>query len=282
MPVAYRIQIEFVWGHQSRIIGLSRSNPSFYYPPPTTIMGAIAESLSKRYGLGEKPSTARKLISSISGKLLAIGVRPINAVPIKYMDINKIIAVKKTGREFYPDPREIAKSFDAPARGKTIMVSLDDEPPTIEALLVLRDNVLNVLGKRMIIDRGILWDIHRLGSKESIVSIRDVEEAREVEIISERIVSTMYSFPVNGGVDIIDEINGRWVYEMYINPFTLFPEKSILEYYLEGKNIVLYKIPILSLPRRKPMARLRISEPLVAYKAVFNGHYKPVIVGRRP
>ncbi|MCD6487631.1 MAG: CRISPR-associated protein Cas5 [Desulfurococcales archaeon] len=276
---AYRFRVEFVWGHQSRIIGLSKTNPSYYYPPPTTIIGAIGEVLAKKYRLGEKPETTRRLLAEISSKILAIGVKPVNAVPVKHMDINKILAVKITGGIRYPSTRNILGSFDAPARGKTIMSSLDGNPPMIDIALVLTDIVFNIGGKRVKLYKDVLWGIHRLGSKESIVSTIRVDYSTDVGV-EEGIVVTKYSFPVTNGVEPLEEIRRKWVYEVYVDPFKMDPRKSVLEAYLRGDYVTVYRVPIKIEAIKEPSIKLRISKPMAAYNIKFNGRHREIIVGR--
>jgi len=276
--MAYKLKVEFTWGHQSRIIGLSKSNPSFYYPPPTTILGALAEVLAKRYELGEKPETSRKLIANLSKKLLALGLRPLNTIPLKYMDLNRIIAVKITRGIHYPSPKDLAGSFDAPARGKTIMSPLTEESPTIEILMVLRDDEFKFNGKKIVVDKEFLWDIHRLGSRESIVSVVDVDYSDKIESLH-GVVATRYSFPVMSGVSIEGEIKKRWIYEIYVNPFDLREDQSILDYYLKGENTIAYKVPLMIVAREYPVIRVRVDKPMTAYKVFFK-QIKTIIIGR--
>ncbi|MEM4886214.1 MAG: type I-A CRISPR-associated protein Cas5a, partial [Thermofilum sp.] len=50
--------VEFIWGFQSRVVGMSKSSPSFLLPPPTTVLGAIAEAYARRKGLSEGRASA--------------------------------------------------------------------------------------------------------------------------------------------------------------------------------------------------------------------------------
>lgn len=156
---AFIVDVEFVWGFQTRIAGLSKTSPSFYYPPPTTFLGALGESIARKLGVGE--SAGRGIIASLGRELLALGIRPLNCVPLKYEDINKIIAVKLTSGIPYPDPRNMASSYDSPARGKTVMVSLDENSPILRFLLVFRKDKIDLRGKALELDEDYFWRIHR-------------------------------------------------------------------------------------------------------------------------
>ncbi len=279
MLYAYRFRVEFVWGHQSRIIGLSKTNPSYYYPPPTTIIGAICEALAKDYGLGEKPDTTRKLLATISSKLLAIGVKSVNAVPMKHIDINKIIAIKIVSGIVYPSTKNIVASFDAPGRGKTIMSSLDNNPPMIDIALVLRDTILAIEGRRIEIDKNTLWEIHRLGSKESIVSVNKVDYSEDIEV-EEGVAITKYSFPVTNGVKVLEEVRRKWMYEVYMDPFKIKHDGKPLEEYLRGENTIAYRVPIKIVAGDDPKIKVQVSSPMAIYSIGFNGRRREKLIGR--
>lgn len=277
---AYRIRIEFVWGHQSRIIGLSKTNPSYYYPPPTTILGAVAEPLAKEHGLGENPGTTRSLLGKLSQNLLAIGIKPVNALPVKYMDINRIIAVGGRKEKKYPTPKDLGGSFDAPARGKTIMSPLRlDEPPTIDIAFVFRKPSISINGRELIINDDLLWRIHRLGSKESIVSVIDVEQTDKISV-EQGLTITSYSFPITGCVSVVEKIIGQWAYEVYINPFRLTTEPLLYQYFL-GKNLLTYMVPLKTSIHDDPMIKIRVGGSHAIYSMVF-GDRQERIVGVMP
>ncbi len=277
---AYKLRIEFVWGHQSRIIGLSKTNPSYYYPPPTTILGAVAEPIAKEYKLGENPTTTRRLLSTISKNLLAIGLRPVNTIPVKYMDINKIIAVR-VRKEKYPSPRDLPGSFDAPARGKTIMVPLDGNPPSIEVILVFEEENMFFEGRSIRIAPDLLWEIHRLGSKESKVSVTDLEESTDIDV-EEGIATTRYSLPLLDGVEVIEKIRGRWAYEAYVNPYMLGSDKPLLQQYLSGIQLTTYMVPIKTAPDENPSIKVRVREPAAIYSVRFGGSRERVVGVAKP
>lgn len=263
----YIVDIEFTWGFQACVPAQSKTSPSFYYPPPTTFLGAIAEAIAKRNSIGEREG--RRIISSLSKNLCAIGLRPLNCQPIKYEDISKIIAIKITSRVICPDPRSLKRSMDSPARGRTIMVSLDDEPPRIRFFTVWREPLIKIGEIEVDVTAEDFWRIHRIGSKEGVVSTVDIIEAKEIEVIKDNNVKTSYTFPlVNNGTKLIYAW-GRWVSEVYINPF------NVQEYdmkmnpftgYVLGENLTVYIIPILTQILNPPRYDLKISGKISAYK----------------
>jgi len=245
--IGYIADIEFVWGFQSRIAGLSKTSPSFYYPPPTTFLGSLAESISKKENIGE--DRGRSLIPTLSKELLAIGLRPLNCVPIKYEDINRIIVIRK-GTDLFPNPltREGRKRlFDSPGRGKTLLSSLDGEAPKIRWFIVFKSNSLRFEGDKLELTEEHLWGIHRLGSKESRVSVIDVKVSDKLLTAKGRVISN-YSFQVNKGIKPIGVKQERWIGEVYMDPYNLKAYDRIenpVSGYLQGEKLSLFMVPIL-------------------------------------
>ncbi|WP_233437584.1 type I-E CRISPR-associated protein Cas5/CasD [Candidatus Korarchaeum cryptofilum] len=262
---AFIVDVEFVWGFQTRIAGLSKTSPSFYYPPPTTFLGALGESIARKLGVGE--SAGRGIIASLGRELLALGIRPLNCVPLKYEDINKIIAVKLTSGIPYPDPRSIASSYDSPARGKTVMVSLDENSPILRFLLVFRKDKIDLRGKALELDEDYFWRIHRLGSKESRVSVIDVRRKDGIDAEEGKIISK-YSFPVMKGVQPLEELQRKWLYETYISPRDIeYSERAnpVLTY-MESRSLIPFRIPILVVRTEEPEFIVEVREPSAYYR----------------
>lgn len=265
--IGYIADYEFSWGFQARIVGLSKTSPSFYYPPPTTFLGALAESVAKDFGIPE--SRGRNLMAKISENLLAIGWKAMNCIPIKYSDINRIVSIRVSGEAgLCPDPQNLNKSFDSPARGKTILCSVDGEAPKIRWFIVLKNDVIEFDGKKIRIDDSSFWKIHRLGSKESVVSAVNVERVAVDQ--KEGVVYTTYSYPIEGVKEI--DRQGRWEFEVYINPY----EPSLpdpLSNYFSGNKAKAFRIPILRVTA--PESKVQLLD-CVAYKS--NGE---VVIGCR-
>jgi CRISPR-associated protein Cas5a/b/c len=266
--IGFIVDTEFSWGFQANVVGLSKTPPSFYYPPPTTFLGALSETFAKEYNLGE--SKGRTIMQELGKKLLAIGVKPVNCLPVRYEDINRIIAVKRTGGILYPNPVDLTGSFDSPARGKTFLMSLDeDAAPQLRWFLVFKDLELELMGTKFIVSEDQFWKIHRLGSKESRVSVVDVKNIKDFEI--ERmngVIETTYSFPVKKVKILKEETPKNWTSETYINPFNFsaYPLKD----YLECKNLVVFKVPLIYVAEEEYYCRVEAE----AYK-----YKEEVVVG---
>lgn len=272
---AFAVDVEFVWGFQARIAGLSKTSPSFHYPPPTTFLGALGGSVARGLGMGE--SAGRRIITALGRDLLAFGLKPMNCIPIKYEDINKIIAVKMTSGILYPNPRNLSSSYDSPARGKTVMASLDENPPTVRFILVLKEEEIKFEDEAAIIDEDHFWKIHRLGSKESRVSVIDVKRYNYVNALEGR-TSSEYSFPIINGVNPLG-LQGRWLYESYINPREMsYAERdNPTSIYMEGRSLIPFRIPVLVTRIERPKLMVEVRYPAAFYE--ING--EGIVIGWR-
>jgi len=252
---AFLVDVEFDWGFQARVVGLSKTSPSYDYPPPTTFLGALSESLSRRHLLGEDTKISNALLRALASDTLALGVRPLNCRPLKYSDVNRIIAYKITKGVHYPTSKNLAGSFDAPSRGKTLLATLEPgEPPKLRWFIVFEEGRIRVSGREIEVTADDFWRIHRIGSKESRVSVCNVEDiSARVEVRSGEEQRTNYSFPVVEGVTPKGEIGGRWVYNVYVDPWRLSElEGSILRAYYEKKALAPYKLPIMAYASDRP------------------------------
>uniref|UniRef100_A0A7C4FCA7 CRISPR-associated protein Cas5 n=1 Tax=Thermofilum pendens TaxID=2269 RepID=A0A7C4FCA7_THEPE len=230
----YSVDVEFTWGFQARVAGLGKSPPSFLFPPPTTLVGALAASYSRRVKRGE--SEGVELMLELSRHILALSFRPLNARPLAFMDVGRVIAPGQRGGVYYPTVRDVFvyKSFDAPARGSTIMGSIDNEPPRIRYVLVVEDD-----GP---FTQEDLWSIRRLGSKESLVSVVRVEEIPVFELggsmREER--RTLYATPEVEGLRV--KKHEPVARELYVSPYRLnYPPSAA---YVQGVGILSYLIPM--------------------------------------
>jgi len=278
--IGFIVDTEFVWGFQARVVGLSRTSPSFYYPPPTTFLGALAEVIAKDYHIGE--DLGKFIINELSRNLLAIGVRPINCVPIKYEDLNRVIMIRAVGGTIKsPSLTNLQASFDSPARGKTILASLNNEAPKLRWIVIFKDEYLTVEnGKlkeridKIELSKDFFWKIHRLGSKESKVCVVNVFGTRDVKKKS-GIVITNYSFPTEAIDNNSDEKIRRWEHEVYVDPFIgkiyerrherkKIVEIGMLERYVLAESLRVFKIPIM-VSSQNPEYILSLRRGWVAY-----------------
>lgn len=258
--VAYVMDVEFVWGYQATIAGLTKSPPPYTYPPPTTILGAIAEAIARSEGLAGEDSLPT-IMNALTKNLIAVAMKPVNCIPIKYQDINRVIAIREAGGIKYPSIEDLQGSFDAPARGKTILTSLGGGPPTIRWVLVWRRNPVIRLSTRpreVLLSPKHLWRVHRVGSKESLASVVNVLRKPVKLLPSGAEERTAFSFPLKA-VSKYDP-RGRWVVESYADPFKPYAEgESPALRYLKGE-VIPFAAPMLTAVDEEPVAWVTPSE----------------------
>ncbi|EZQ01516.1 CRISPR-associated protein Cas5 [Candidatus Acidianus copahuensis] len=248
--------VEFMWGFQARVAGMSKSSPSFSFPPPTVILGALAEPVARRLKAGE--GNYVNTIAKLSKSLLALGIKSLNFIPLKYQDLNRVLALRTSDNVRYPSPNpgEVYASFDAPARGKTSTSSIDGRPPTLRVFMVFKDDIVKVED---------IWKIKRIGSKESLVSVIDVVSGEPTVIRGD--IETDYSYPISNAIQVIDT-DGTWISEHFVSPFDLSDSPAVL--YSKGLGVQ-YNI---GLPFRDLSVKLRLNG-WVGYKL-----NNEVVVGR--
>jgi CRISPR-associated protein Cas5a/b/c len=294
--IGFIVDTEFVWGFQARIVGLSKTSPSFYYPPPTTFLGALAEVIAREYNIGE--DLGRFVINELSRNLLAIGFRPLNCVPIKYEDLNRLIMIRAVGGTIKsPLPTSLQTSFDSPARGKTILASLDDSSPKLRWFLVFKDEFLTIKNDKLKekinkieMKDELFWKIHRLGSKESRVCVVDVDVTKGIKKLS-GIVITNYSFPTEAIGNDSEEKIRRWEHEIYVDPFIgqiyeirkerrKIVKKGIFDKYVLSEGLRVFKIPIM-VSTQNPEYVLSLRKGWIAYCVKKeDDKEKEVVIGR--
>ncbi|MEM0083865.1 MAG: type I-A CRISPR-associated protein Cas5a [Candidatus Methanomethylicia archaeon] len=222
----FLFDVEFNWGFQARIAGMSKTSPSYIFPPPTSILGALSEAYARRKGLSESKSV--ETMNRLSTKLLALSYKSLNAIPITFQDINKIIAIRIAAGVEYPSAKNVYGSFDAPARGKTFLSSIDGRTPTIRIMLVFKDDID--------ITSEDLWKIKRIGSKESMTSTVNVIEENP-KIVREPPIITQYLFPVMEGLEY--DLDGEYVEQDFVpvigqqikdSPSTLYLSSMVVKH----------------------------------------------------
>ncbi|MEM0233594.1 MAG: type I-A CRISPR-associated protein Cas5a [Candidatus Nezhaarchaeales archaeon] len=243
--------VEFMWGFQTRVVGMSKTSPSFQLPPPTTVLGAIAEAYARRRNLSENKSLAT--MQHLAKNLLALTYKPLNVMPVVYQDLNRIIAIRVSQDIEYPSISDPYGSFDAPARGKTIFSTTDGRPPTLRIFSVFKDTAD--------ISVDDLWKIRRIGSKESLVSVVNVVE-REPEVLRGCDVSTDYLLPLTSEIEHA-VLSVREFLKLEFVPISgLISGEPPAKQYLEYKTLK----HIIGMPPFNKKIRVRLPPGYVGYK----------------
>jgi CRISPR-associated protein Cas5a/b/c len=236
--------LEFMWGFQARVVGMSKTSPSFPLPPPTTVLGAIAEAYARRKGFSEGRAST---LSELAREILALGYKPLNAITLQFQDVNRIVSVRTSSGVRYPSVKDPYGSFDAPARGKTLTSSLDEKPPTMRVFAVVKDT-LDIISDD-------IWRVKRLGSKESMVSVVEVIEGVP-EVISEGEVETDYSLLLTPELEssIVDR-EGNFIELEFVPITSLVSGDSPARLYLNYK-VVRHLIPVPLVRRGRLIVKL--------------------------
>ncbi|WP_449462202.1 CRISPR-associated protein Cas5 [Tardisphaera miroshnichenkoae] len=206
----FLFDVELMWGYATRLAGMAKSAPSFRFPPPTTILGAIAFSYARRNGYGEERSY--ETLSELAAGTLALSYRPLNSQAISFQDINRILAIRTSGGESYPSIERPYASFDAPATGKTLLsyVGEGDGVPSLRGVIVVKDS--------LDIRADDIWGVYRIGSKEGLACVTRVVQCNPS--VTPRRVITRYMFPKMPAIEILD-IQGETYEESYVPvPYT--------------------------------------------------------------
>lgn len=224
--------VEFMWGFQARVSGQSKSPPSYPFPPLTTVLGALAMAYGRRTRRGEDSGV--ELMRELSRDLLALSFKPLNTLPLHFVDVSRVFAIGGRGGIRYPDPRDVYvyKSFDAPGRGSTILGSLDGEPPRVRYVLVLKDS------SPLTLDDA--WSIRRLGSRESLVCVTLAEEVPVRVTPKGETFSTSYATPLLEGIRVVE--HGTVLRESCVSPYRLSTAPSVA--YSAGESVLQLLIPL--------------------------------------
>ena len=142
------------------------------------------------------------------------------------------------------------------------IISLDKNAPTIRWAIIFKDKTLKVNGQEITLHNDTFWRIHRISSKESIVSVINVEEYNEIDALT--LSTTDYSFPLTHHIEAINH-EDRWEREVYITPFDI-RKYNPLELYSKSETTISYAIPLMTNLLTKPIYRIKTNKPYVIYK----------------
>ncbi|MGC9209515.1 MAG: type I-A CRISPR-associated protein Cas5a [Nitrososphaeria archaeon] len=245
---------EFAWGFSARIAGYNKTSPSFLFPPPTTVLGALLSSAARRLKRSERDYAS--FYGEVSSKVYAVSLKPLNFTPNPVADIIRSIKLDEKS--------DLKLKFDVPAKGRVFYVPQGNEPPAMDFVIVHDSDLLSLHDA---------LKINRIGSKESLVSIVEVYETESVEK-SQGSAETEYSFPVDDGITVNDDDK---CYKEYYAPFWLDGksiDEVLLSYYLgSGGSFVKYCIP-----KPNQTVHLSLSGRFAAYRFEVNGK-EAVVVG---
>jgi len=176
-------RIRFSWGFAARLQPQSKMRMALKYPPPTTLLGALAYPfLRAKEGRIEVLRKGKKTISAADSlrKIVIEVAASLSEEPLIYGDYLRV-------HRFYRG--KVDKGVTA------LPVSL-----TYSNGEGIADIVYVMKGLNDNIERAA-WGITRLGSRESVVSVESVHTGR-VKVITGNETSTRFSFPLRDGLEV--------------------------------------------------------------------------------
>ncbi|GEM_PF-5846441 len=268
---AIKVLAEFQWGFSVRVAGTSAASLVYSIPPPTTLVGAFMKALAQYLtdkgvsNLGESYLEGHRLVSSAekARKIIKAATAryiPETTVPLDHGDI---LRMERGPYTRWKD--DISRWFGISAFGKVYYPR-----GLIEIIYVIDLREIEKVFKVKLEDKDLfkaLWNITWIGSKEGIVTVKDVELGSIEPVVT--ITKPLYHyFPK---VAILEEgISGSYIITMMprldVRAYT-FGELAITQLLEE------YIIPAKSLRPFIPDAVYvtKLSNSGIAYKCAFRG-----------
>lgn len=185
MVKVLRVVLELHWGYSVKHPLFSAAQPSFRFLPPTSLIGSLAFAVASREGWVEVLVDGSDLYS-YTAKLMDdipwVAYRFLNIDPVYVIEtrdlVRTLVAMYVRKNHVYPGSPYL---WAVQAHGKIYVPSI-----LIEVLYVIRDGTADKLFK-------YAWGITRVGTKESLASVKSVE-LLSAEIEDSTTVSTAFSF----------------------------------------------------------------------------------------
>ncbi len=187
MSIYVSILLEAQWGWSVRVPGASVGGSSLPLPPPSTLVGALANPIARLLRWGEVTVEGKAVYSStlkLARHLEAAGARVVRGVAVLFNDPLKVtnIPYLRPSNRFNRD-----LWFSLQAMGAYSAPSVE-----LEAVLVFNDSVLKEGVNEEKIEAAA-WSISRLGCKEGIVHVKNVVIGEALEVTGG---STPYYAPI--------------------------------------------------------------------------------------
>ncbi|MEM0441395.1 MAG: type I-A CRISPR-associated protein Cas5a [Candidatus Caldarchaeum sp.] len=184
-----RIDAEVHWGLLINYHAFTKSRPALRTVPPTTVIGALAQPLAliKKWPETDREnSTADKIRNFFKG--VYVGQ---NLSLSEYSDLSKIFSYDADEKQILTDAAAVSKIYCGPVADDVSLINL--------VLLIDEEAARNVLGNSWIAELvSSAWAVSRIGARESVVSVRNVELGDVNQVRADEAV-TKYCFPLSSG-----------------------------------------------------------------------------------
>lgn len=180
------VEAKLSWGYASRFVPFSKSRFSYEFPPPTTLIGALASSLARICGWPE--NLKEELISSadLVRRFVRSAHLEVFLAASPFSDINRIYWIHRG--ELQSDAVALDKIYVSPTK---------ENYPIFNIVYVIENEKgRQVLGneyEKLLIEAG--WAITRIGQKEGVTSVTNCQLYKELSTHVEG--STSYYFPAD-------------------------------------------------------------------------------------
>lgn len=223
------VEVQYHWGYWIRVPYTSKFQSSFSLPPPTTLIGALSYYLAKTGVLKHRYSHVKGEVLIVKEKrkkpdfyspaflleksAIAVCASLKDGAGFVRDDINKYITLlyQEKIKEKNGTPRRYLMKYRSGAiqcgkvycpSGRMELIYLFDEEKLKE---VIDGNVRNTILEAA-------WNICRLGSKESIVSVINAQIFRlKYSEVQEGETKTRFYFPAHA----VEKVRGRYYTELF-------------------------------------------------------------------
>ncbi len=188
------VDVELHWGFSSKTPLATAAQPTFKLPPPTTLLGALAYAIN--YG-GPEVEISGNILRSPVTKLFNyipwITMRTIHpdnpGLLVETLDINRVSLVLGIRAQNIKEPLDI---WGIQPHGKIVFPCME-----IEAIYFVKSDRVEEVARAA-------WGIVRIGTRESLASVRSVE-VRSLRMISIAEIEIIHVTPLN----LISTISGE-------------------------------------------------------------------------
>ena len=189
MPVAVFIVARPAWGWSVRVPYTSVGGASYPLPPPTTVVGALAEPLAELLGWPEvdvaqgevrgrrrtrRVTSVRSAAARLAEHILAVGAGLASGAVIVTYDLVRTenVPYLKTAHQRDPSQWFSVNAFGlAYSPGSRLCLAL-----------VFKDTITSIAGEDTLLKAA--WSVTRIGSKEGLVSVEYASVSKRIEAVS--------------------------------------------------------------------------------------------------
>jgi len=249
MFIALQVKVEFHWGYWIRRPGTSKYQGVVPIPPPTTLIGALTSSLAKTSKIpvsGEVLRLHGKGIVSpaylLEGSILASSCY-LEGIAYPWDDLNRYITLhfQAKTRDSEEEKEAGGRRYLAKYRFGAIPCGKVYYPSGMMTISYIfsEEKLRNLMNNPEVELEEAAWEIQRIGSKESITTVKEVKILTELDEIQKgEEIKTKYYFPRRLGNPKSGEYylerfwrlgwgrNLEAVFEEYLVPGTRIPVKS--------------------------------------------------------